>query len=411
MDFPRIVAVIGGGPAGLRAAEVAAEAGCAVTVFDHKPSPGRKFLLAGVGGLNLTHSEPLEKFVPRYRGGEGRWPALLADFDPEALRAWAAELGVPTFVGTSGRVFPEAKKAAPLLRAWTARLKKQGVAFRFRHAWRGWEETGDGSGLHLLFESEGNAISYPCTAAVLALGGASYPETGSDGGWVSLLAERGIPVAPWRAANCGYEVAGGWPAPVLAAAEGMPLKNIALTVGIGGGRRRVEGECLVTRYGIEGSAVYALGAAIRESLPREIRLDFKSTLSVDELLRRAGTPPRDPAAFLATAAPRWRLGPAATALLEWAESGSPSPTPAALAARVKDFPLALGEARPVAEAISSAGGIAWEALDENLMLRAIPGLFAAGEMIDWEAPTGGYLLQGSFATGTRAGRGAAEYRG
>ncbi len=401
MDAPRIVAVIGGGPAGLRAAEVAAEAGCAVTVFDRKPSPGRKFLLAGVGGLNLTHSEPLETFVSRYRGGGDRWPSLLADFGPEALRAWAADLGVPTFVGTSGRVFPEAKKAAPLLRAWIARLKKEGVAFRFRHAWRGWE--GTEGGLHLLFDHEGRAVSYPCHSAVLALGGASYPETGSDGSWVPLLEARDIAVAPWRAANCGYAVAGGWPEAVLAAAEGKPLKNIALTAG----ERRIEGEALVTRYGIEGSAVYALGAAIRESDPRVVRIDFKPSLSAEELLRRWGTPPRSSAAFLAAAAPRWRLGPAAVALLEWGERENPSPTPRALAERVKDFPLPLGEARPLAEAISSAGGVAWRELDDSLMLRAAPGLFVAGEMIDWEAPTGGYLLQGCFATGTRAGRGAA----
>jgi len=397
------VAVVGGGPAGLRAAELLSAAGCSVTLFEAKASVGRKFLVAGSGGLNLTHSESLDSFAPRYGAAEaGRWQALLSGFSPADLRAWALGLGVETFVGTSGRVFPAEKKAAPLLRHWVARLRRQGVRFQVRHEWRGWTRTAEG--LRLRFVQDGAPVEVVCTAAVLALGGASWPETGSDGAWTSLFLEAGITLAPWEPANCGYHVA--WTPEILAQAEGLPLKNMAVEAG----GRRVEGDCVVTRYGLEGGPLYRLGPLLRAQPEGERRLflDFKPSLTPAALLKKWGAPPRDPAAFLASSAERWRLGPAAVALLR---AAGPYLTPAALIERVKRHEVVLGAPRPLAEAISSAGGIPWKALDEKMMLRAIPGLFAAGEMIDWEAPTGGYLLQGCFATGTAAARGVLEYLG
>ena len=385
----------------MRAAEVLSAAGRSVTLFEAKASVGRKFLVAGSGGLNLTHSESLGSFVPRYGAAEAdRWRALLSLFSPADLRAWALELGVETFVGTSGRVFPAEKKAAPLLRHWVARLRRQGVRFQVRHRWQGWSRTSDG--LRLRFTRDGVPVEIACAAAVLALGGASWPETGSDGGWTPLFLEAGIALAPWQPANCGYHVA--WSPEFLAQAEGLPLKNIAVEVG----GARVEGDCVVTRYGLEGGPLYRLGPVLRAQPEGERRLilDFKPSLAPAALLKKLGAPPRDPAALLASAAERWRLGPAAVALLQ---AAGPYPTPAALLERVKRHEIVLGAPRPLAEAISSAGGIPWKALDEKLMLRAVPGLFAAGEMIDWEAPTGGYLLQGCFTTGTAAARGVLDY--
>ncbi|MDE1171247.1 MAG: TIGR03862 family flavoprotein [Verrucomicrobium sp.] len=391
------VAIVGGGPAGLRAAELAAEAGRAVTLFDRKASVGRKFLVAGGGGLNLTHSEPLPAFAARY--GDPRWASLLADFPPEALRAWAAGLGVETFVGTSGRVFPVEKKAAPLLRRWVERLRRLGVAFAPHHAWTGWERLPDGR-LRLRFQTRTGPAEREVDAAVLALGGASWPETGSEGDWPPLLERAGVPVSPWQAANCGWRVA--WPPEVLVRAEGKPLKNVALSAG----GRRVEGECVVTRYGLEGGALYPLGPALRAA--PELEIDLKPGLSADALVRKAGTPPRAAEGLARLLAEKWRLGPAAAALFE---RGGPYPDIASAASGVKAVRVRLEGPQPIAEAISSAGGVAWEALDENLMLRAAPGLFAAGEMIDWEAPTGGYLLQGCFATAARAARGLLSYLG
>jgi len=386
------VAVVGGGPAGLRAAEVVAAAGAEVILFDRMPSVGRKFLVAGGGGLNLTHSEPLDRFAAR--NGDPRWQALLEIFSPAALRQWAADLGVETFVGTSGRVFPAEKKAAPLLRRWVARLRAQGVAFHPRHAWTGWRR--EGERIVLRFLHDGAPVEVACDAAILACGGASWPQTGSDGGWTAPVAAAGIAVTPWQPANCGWHVA--WPADLLPRLEGQPLKNIAVEAG----GVRVEGDCVLTRYGIEGGPVYRLGPQLRAD-PRLV-IDFKPSLSPAALLQKWGTLPR--AHFLASAAERWRLTPGAVALLEMA---GPYATPDVLLEKVKRYEIALGAPRPLAEAISSAGGLAWDELDGNLMLRRAPGLFAAGEMIDWEAPTGGYLLQGAFATGTAAGRGAVAY--
>ncbi len=389
---PGKVAVIGAGPAGLRAAEVAAGDGAQVVMCDAQPSAGRKFLVAGRGGLNLTHSESVENFPGHYGAEEERWRDLLADFGPGTLRAWAEELSVETYVGTSQRVFPRGQKAAVLLRAWLQRLRTLGVEFRTGQRLAGL--TREDSAWRLEFTG-GENILVP--AVVLALGGASWPETGSDGAWPSLLAAHGVEMAPFVAANCGWNV--DWPAPVRERAEGLPLKN--LTVRAGG--EIVSGELLITRDGLEGGAIYRLGTWLRQMKEPELRIDFKPQVSAEVLLERAlpGHPPNE--WFRA-----WKLSPGAVALLESYFPADCAEREKAIA-RLKDFPLPLGGPRPIAEAISTAGGVMWQELDPQLMLRRMPGVFLAGEMIDWEAPTGGYLLQGCFSTGTRAGRAAAEY--
>ncbi|MEO8045177.1 MAG: TIGR03862 family flavoprotein [Spartobacteria bacterium] len=386
------VAVVGAGPAGLRAAEVAAAAGARVVVCDAQPSAGRKFLVAGRGGLNLTHSEPVENFPARYRAETERWKDLLADFPPDALRAWAEELSVETYVGTSKRVFPRGQKAAVLLRAWLQRLREAGVEFKTGARLSGLTREGDSwrldfsAGEHLVAE-----------AVVLALGGASWPETGSDGAWPSLLAAHGVGVAPFVAANCGWNV--NWPAAILERAEGLPLKN--LNVSAGG--EMVSGELLITRYGLEGGAIYRLGPLLRAMSEPELRIDFKPQVTAEVLLQRA-TQLRAPNEWFRA----WKLSSGAIALLENYFPADCATRETAIS-RLKDFPLPVGGPRPIAEAISTAGGVLWQELDPQLMLRKMAGVFLAGEMIDWEAPTGGYLLQGCFATGTRAGSSAVKY--
>jgi uncharacterized flavoprotein (TIGR03862 family) len=393
MHPPTQIAVIGGGPAGLRAAEVATEAGARVTLFDGKPSVGRKFLVAGKGGLNLTHGEAFERFVTRYSGPElppGIWDALLKDFDSEALRSWAAGLGVETFQATSGRVYPKALKAAPLLRRWIARMKSLGVRFEMNHRWTGLVP---GSPHRLEFA---NGESITADAVIFALGGGSWPQTGSDGAWTRLFGTLGIPCHPLVAANCGWEHA--WPPEVLAAVEGMPLKNIAVSAG----DHAVTGELMVTRYGIEGGAIYQLGSTLRAMAHPAIAIDFKPTFNHAQLVAKMESVRRG---FLDEAKVRWKLSDAAHAILdckEWHDVES-------LAREVKHCVIPLDGPRPIEEAISSAGGVCWNALDETLMLKSLPGVFMAGEMIDWEAPTGGYLMQGCFATGTRAGQSAAAW--
>jgi uncharacterized flavoprotein (TIGR03862 family) len=379
------VAVVGGGPAGLRAAEVAAAAGAHVTLYDGKPSVGRKFLVAGKGGLNLTHGEPRDQFLNRYAGD--RWESLITDFEPSSLRSWAAELGVETFQATSGRVYPKALKAAPLLRRWIARLRDLGVCFEMNHRWSslapGWE---------LGFE---NGVTTQADAVIFALGGGSWPRTGSDGGWLEIFRALGVECAPLAPANCGWETP--WP-PEVAAVQGMPIKNIQVSAG----GDTVIGELLVTRYGLEGGAIYQLGAALRAMEVPTIAIDFKPTFTVAQLVAKMESVRRD---FLAQAVVRWKLSSPAQALLArqaWSDTKS-------LAQEVKRCVIPLIRPRPIAEAISSAGGVCWAELDESLMLNKLPGVFLAGEMIDWEAPTGGYLMQGCFATGTRAGRAAAEW--
>jgi uncharacterized flavoprotein (TIGR03862 family) len=410
------VLVIGGGPAGLRAAEVANAAGSRVTVCDGQRSVGRKFLVAGRGGLNLTHGEPVENFPARFVDEPQRWRDLLEDFGPDDLRAWATELGVETYVGTSGRVFPRGQKAAGLLRAWLRRLRASGVQFRTGARFVGLAR--EANKWRAEFRSQGAAVSKPpmqkneaiwkspflvkgatgnftvdADTIVLALGGASWPETGSDGAWSAVLAAHGIEITPWQPANCGWEV--DWPPDLLTRAEGLPLKNLTVHAG----DESVSGELLITAHGLEGGAIYRLGRTLRGMSEPFVAIDFKPQLTVETLRERIVNLPDARECFRA-----WKLSAGAVALLE---TISPTEDREELLGRVKNFVMPLRGPRPIAEAISSAGGVPWAELDESLMLRKLPGVFVAGEMIDWEAPTGGYLLQGCFATGTRAGRGAA----
>jgi uncharacterized flavoprotein (TIGR03862 family) len=395
------ITIIGGGPAGLRAAEVAAAGGAEVTLFDAQPAVGRKFLVAGRGGLNLTHAEPSAQLATHYTGPEqpdDLWGSLLTEFDAEALRQWAAKLGVETFTAINGRVYPRDLQAAPLLRRWVQRLRAAGVKFAVRQHWIGLRP---GARWQVDFQVEGGTRTVEADAVILALGGGSWPQTGSDGGWISVLEKLGVAIAPLMPANCGWELS--WPAALLAQAEGRPLKNITARAG----ETTVAGELLVTRYGLEGGAIYQLGPALRAMLEPEIVIDFKPAHTVEQLVKKLGNCPRN---FLAEAHSRWRLSDAAFAILENLPGYGPATSAESLAARVKGCGLKLTGPRPLAEAISSAGGVRWRELDSSLMLRRLPGIFVAGEMIDWEAPTGGYLMQGCFATGTRAARSALEWR-
>jgi hypothetical protein len=377
------------------AAEAAAEAGAAVTVLDHMPSPARKLLIAGRGGLNLTHSEPLERFLDRYGTARDRLAPFIRAFPPEALIAWCEALGQPTFVGSSGRVFPRAMKASPLLRAWLARLAAQGVALRTRHRWMGLAPDGAAR----FATPEGEAL-HRADAIVLALGGASWPRLGSDGGWTALLPE--VAIAPLRPANMGFAVA--WSDHLRARFAGTPLKRIALAFG----GTTLRGEAMVTDQGIEGGAVYALSAPLRDAIAAQgqatLQVDLRPDLDREALAARINA---RPAAVTLSNHLRRAAGlpPVAVALVQEAlHAGAPRDD---LAALVKALPLRLVAPFGIARAISSAGGIAWAELDEALMLHRHPGVFAAGEMLDWEAPTGGYLLQACFATGRAAGRAAA----
>ncbi len=383
------VVIVGGGPAGLRAAEVAAMAGRSVTVFDGKPSVGRKFLVAGKGGLNLTHGEDFETFVSRYAGGK-IWQSLLTDFKPQELCEWSHSLGQETFQATSGRVYPKALKGAPVLRAWLAKLKGLGVEIRPRHLWCELRERNV-----LVFE---NGFEAAAKAIVFALGGGSWPKTGSDGGWLAKFQELGVKCEPLVASNCGWEV--DWPEGLLEKVEGMPMKNIVVSAG----GKQVSGELLITRYGLEGGTVYALGRELRGMKEPVLEIDFKPTFSHQELLEKLGDGGAD---LLELATRRWKLSEAARQVI-----GLQSVTSAAeLVARTKACQISLKGPRPIAEAISSAGGVCWSELNDQLMLKKFPGVFFCGEMIDWDAPTGGYLLQGAFATGTRAGKSAASWGG
>lgn len=389
------LAIIGGGPAGLRAAEVAAQAGIPTTLFDAKASVGRKFLVAGKGGLNLTNAESRERFITRYSSGP--WESLLQEGDPEALRQWAASLGVTTFDASTGRVYPREMKAAPLLRRWVHRLRELGVEFAMHHRLTGLRR---GDRWSVDFDTGAGPRTIEADAVILALGGGSWPETGSDGTWTSVLGMLDIDIAPLEAANCGWNVA--WPEAVLREAEGRPLKSIRVSAG----ETDCLGELVVTRYGLEGGPIYQLGPVLRGMKQPCVAIDFKPQTTAEALAGKLA--PAERVALL-EALRVWKLGPAAGALLR-GYSGCPAlARPADYAAAVKNCEIPLVKARPIEEAISSAGGIRWSELTDTLMLRKWPGLFAAGEMIDWEAPTGGYLIQGCFATGTRAGRAAVEW--
>ena len=398
-------AIIGAGPAGLMAAETLARGGVEVTVYDAMPSVGRKFLMAGRGGLNLTHCEPLDTFLTRYREAEPHLTAVIESFPPERLRAWCEELGQPTFVGSSGRIFPKTLKASPLLRAWLRRLDASGVKFSLRQRWTGWDDNG-----RLLFQTlEGERV-VEARAAVLALGGASWPRLGSDGGWVETLRAKDVKVSPLRPANCGFTVA--WSDIFRDRFEGEPLKGVALSFG----GRSVRGEALITRDGIEGGAVYALSAELREAILRSgnpaLHVALRPDMSPLDLIKRLSVP-RGKQTFTNWLRKAVALSPVAIGLLQEASiasSVSLASLPAEkLAELINDVPIELTGTSPIVRAISSAGGIAFDELDADFMLRCLPGVFAAGEMLDWEAPTGGYLLQACFATGIAAGKGALKW--
>ncbi len=407
---PAAIAIIGGGPAGLMAAEVLLQAGASVDLFDAMPSVGRKFLLAGKGGLNLTHSEAIEPFVSRYAERAAQVAPWLQAFSPQDLRDWAAGLGVATFVGTSGRVFPTGMKAAPLLRAWLHRLRAAGLRLHMRHRWTGWAP-GDAPTRLRFATPQGEVLAQP-RAVLLALGGASWPQLGSDGAWLPWLAARGVAVAPLRPANCGFDV--GWSPYFTQRFAGTPVKSVRLHFDDGHGPAfDRQGEWVVTAGGVEGSLVYAASARLRNAIAR----DGQATVQLDLLPGRSVAP-------LGAALAKGRgarslpnhlkehagLDGVKAALLRETLSADQlsarlAGDPHGLAAALKAWPLRLTAARPVAEAISSAGGVRFEALDAHAMLRALPGVFCAGEMLDWEAPTGGYLLNASLASGRAAARG------
>lgn len=395
----RSAVVIGGGPAGLMAAERLALAGLQVTIHDRMPSLARKFLLAGRGGLNLTHSEPLDRFLTRYGARDAPLEAAIRAFPPEALIGWCEGLGVETFVGSSGRVFPKGLKASPLLRAWLRRLASLGVTVATRSRWTGFSDAGG-----LSFETSGGTQDVHPDVAVLALGGASWPRLGSDGSWILALEAAGVPVAPLAPSNCGFVA--GWSEIFANRFAGAPLKRVALSFE----GSTVRGEALVTRDGIEGGVVYALSAVLRDAIARDGRalahLDLRPDLSAETLAARLAAPrgKRSASTHLTKAA---GLAPVAIGLLR--ESGPLPRDPVALARLIKAAPLRLLAPKPIERAISTAGGVQFEALDDAFMLRARPGVFVAGEMLDWEAPTGGYLLQACFASGVAAGDAAARW--
>ncbi len=408
------VAIVGGGPAGLMAAETLAAAGLQVDVFDAMPSVGRKFLLAGKGGLNITHSEAFEAFAGRYGSRRAQIEPMLEAFGPDALRAWVEGLGVSTFVGSSGRVFPAEMKAAPLLRAWLARLRAAGVRFHPRHRWTGWGDDG-----RLQFATPDGPTSHSADATLLALGGGSWARLGSDGAWVPLLAAAGLDVAPLQPANCGFVVASpragqstGWSEHLASRFAGQPLKSITLQLADDPAPPR-PGEAMLSADGIEGSLVYALSAAIRERIARDGRATVLVDLAPGRSLERVQAEvahPRGARSLASHLQSRVGIAGLKMALLRECLSPDELADPGRLAAAIKALPVVLVAPRPIDEAISSAGGLRFEALDENLMVRGRPGLFCAGEMLDWEAPTGGYLLTACFASGRRAAEGVLAWR-
>lgn len=399
------VAIIGAGPAGLMAAEVLAQGGAGVTVYEAMPSAGRKFLMAGRGGLNLTHSEALPEFLARYGQAARHLAPVITAFPPDALREWSEALGQPTFVGSSGRVFPKAFKASPLLRAWLRRLDSMGVQFALRHRWTGWDENG-----RLSFQTPNGQHVTDTRATVLALGGASWPRLGSDGAWAELLAAKGVAISPLRSANSGFTVA--WSDIFRDRFEGQPLKGIALSFGA----HHVRGEAMITRAGLEGGAVYALSADLREAIietgQASLRIALRPEFDMSSLVARLSAP-KGKQSFSNWLRKAAHLSPAGIGLLQEAAIASgaslSSLSAASLAGLINAVPVKLNGIAPVARAISTAGGIAFSEIDVDFMLKRLPGVFTAGEMLDWEAPTGGYLLQASFATGAAAGRGVLKW--
>jgi uncharacterized flavoprotein (TIGR03862 family) len=397
------VAIIGGGPAGLMAAELLSQAGFKVDLFDAMPSVGRKFLLAGVGGMNITHSEPSPAFVSRYAERATVIAPLLRGFGAQALCEWIHGLGIQTFVGSSGRVFPADMKAAPLLRAWLKRLRESGVFIHTRHRWLGWNA--DNS---LRIDGPDGEVALNPDATLLALGGASWSRLGSDGAWVPLLEQRGVNVAPLQAANCGFEVS-AWSELLRSKFAGAPLKNIAM--GVEGQTLRL-GECVVTQSGVEGSLVYALSSQIREAINQSgsatVEIDLLPGRTVAEV-QKALSKPRGSRSMSKHLHSQLGLDGVKAALLRELTPAAAFADPALLAFAIKALPLTLIKPRPLDEAISTAGGVTFEALNEHLMIPSLPGVFCAGEMLDWEAPTGGYLLTACFASGRAAGLGMVDW--
>ena len=399
------VAIIGGGPAGLMAAEVLSQAGVPVDIFDAMPSVGRKFLLAGVGGMNITHSEGSMAFVARY-GSQAPWVGdWLQDCDADRVRAWIHGLGIETFVGTSGRVFPADMKAAPLLRAWLKRLRDAGVVIHTRHRWQGWNA--DGS---LRLSCPQGEVSVQPNAVVLALGGGSWARLGSDGAWIPRLVDKGVSVAPLQAANCGFDVT-GWSPLLVDKFAGAPLKNIAM--GLAGQTPRL-GECVLTATGIEGSLVYALSTAIRERInatgSATVYIDLLPSMAVDKVASLLARP-RGAHSMAKHLHRQLNIDGVKAALLRELTDKDCFSDMQRLARAIKGLPLVAVQPRPMDEAISTAGGVEMAALDGHLMLKRLPGVFCAGEMLDWEAPTGGYLLTACFASGQRAAQGVLRWLG
>jgi uncharacterized flavoprotein (TIGR03862 family) len=406
------VAVIGGGPAGLMAAEALAQQGVQVDLYDAMPSVGRKFLMAGKGGMNITHSEALEPFLGRYGARREQIAPLLDVFGPDALRAWLDDLGVETFVGSSGRVFPTDMKAAPMLRAWLHRLREAGVRFHMRHKWSGWAApSADATEHALTFETPEGPQIVTCDAVVLALGGASWPRLGSDAAWVPLMTARDVPVAPLRPANCGFDA--DWSPYLRERFAGQPIKSVALSVtDVDEKVHNRQGEILLTETGLEGSLIYAMSAFIRERILADgevtITLDLAPGLALERVVAEV-TRPRGSRSMSTHLHGRIGIGGVKLALLHEILSKEAFADADGLAYAIKALPVKLTRARPIEEAISTAGGIPFEALDGQLMIERLPGVFCAGEMLDWEAPTGGYLLTACFASGLVAGRGAAAF--
>lgn len=401
---PTSVAVIGAGPAGLMAAEVLSQAGLEVHVHDAMPSPGRKFLLAGRGGLNITHSEALEVFLTRYGERQQQLNACLRAFGPDALRAWVHDLGVQTFVGSSGRVFPDGMKAAPLLRSWLHRLRNNGVQLHVRHRWQGL--AADAGGWRLSFATPEGSREERYASVILATGGGSWAKLGSDGAWVATLQAAGIPVAPLLPSNCGFDT--HWSAHFSERFAGEALKNVAASVDKAVTPLR-RGECMVSASGLEGGLIYALSNALRQALitsgSATLLLDLMPDRS-HEWLRNQIAQPRGARSMASHLQNRLGLKGVKASLLRECTDAATYANPQALAAAIKALPIRFHAMRPIDEAISTAGGVLFEAVDDALMLQTMPGVFCAGEMLDWDAPTGGYLLTACMATGRAAGQGA-----